>query len=151
MISETAAALAAVHLASTACYWAVLWVVQLVIYPQFLRVPAGALAEYHAEHCRRMGWVVGPLFVAEGLGALALAWMLWAEQPYLQGASIALFVLGHGITFAVFVPLHRRLATGPVARTDLLKAVRGNWLRVVVATARLAVVAASFALALAGG
>jgi len=144
MIIATAA-LAAVHLSITAAYWMVLWVVQLVIYPQFLRVPGDAFAAYHREHCRRMGWVVAPLFAAEGITALALAWSLWADQPYWQGASIGLFLLGHGITFAVFVPLHRRWENGPVPRGDLQKAVRLNWLRVAVGTARLAAVAGAFA------
>jgi hypothetical protein len=132
--------LAAAHLAITAAYCALLWVVQIVVYPQFHRVPATAFADYHREHCARTGWVVGPLFVAEGLTALALAWILWDVQPFLQTASIALFLTGHGITFALFVPLHRQLQRGPVTKDDLARAVRLNWLRVGAAMARMGVV-----------
>lgn len=134
--------LIALHLAVTAAYAGVLWLVELALYPQFARVPAAAFPAYHAEHCRRLGWVVGPLFVVEGATALLLAWQLWAAQPLLQAISVGLFLLGHGITFAIFIPLHRQLARGPVTCKDLARAVQLNWLRVIVASVRVVVVIA---------
>lgn len=136
--------LASFHLTVTAAYCGLLWVVQVLTYPQFQRVPASAFRQYHRDHCTRMGWIVGPLFLAEGVTAFALAWSLWVSQPLLQSASLGLFLLGHGITFAVFVPLHHQLERGPVTKGDLQRAVRRNWLRVAVATARAAVVIAFF-------
>lgn len=129
-----------IHLIATASYCAILWVVQLLLYPQFRQVPAIAFQQYHHQHCRRMGWIVAPLFLIEGLTAIHLAWQLWESQPALQNASIALFTLGHGITFLLFVPLHRQLARGPVTKKDLLNIIRWNWLRTTIATARLGVV-----------
>ena len=130
------------HLAVTAAYLTILWMAQLLVYPQFVRVPADSFSVYHAEHCRRMGWIVAPLFLVEGTTALLLAWQLWTIQPALQTASLGLFLLGHGITFSVFVPLHRQLARTPVTNDDIHRALRLNWLRTVVATARFGVVCA---------
>lgn len=132
--------LAPAHLAITAAYCGLLWVVQVVVYPQFQRVAASGFRDYHRNHCVRMGWVVAPLFVAEGITAFALASALWATQPVLQTASVGLFLISHVITFAIFVPLHRQLECGPVTKEDLQLAVRLNWLRVTAATVRVGVV-----------
>lgn len=115
------------------------WTVQLAIYPHFSRVLAAAGAagfrDYHAAYTRSMGYVVGPLMVAE-LG-LALLWAFRAppaeSAPALlgTGAVVALWVF----TFAVMVPLHSRLDAEPAAslarRLTLL-----NWPRTALWAAR---------------
>jgi len=128
------------HLVVTAAYCAVLWVVQLLIYPQFERVPTPAFGQYHQEHCRRMGWIVGPIFVIEGITALILAWQLWALQPILQTASLVFFIIGHGITFVIFVPLHQQLAQGQANSINMQRLVQLNWFRTAAMTVRLGVV-----------
>jgi len=129
----------AVHVAVTAGYCALLWVVQAVVYPQFGRVPAEAFKDYHAAHMRRIGRVVAPLFVAEGAAALAVGVLRFGSQPLLQGLSVGLYAAGALLTFLVFVPLHRRLQAGlaPGTRERL---VRLNLWRAGLSSARLAVV-----------
>jgi hypothetical protein len=129
-----------IHLAATALYGGVLWIVQLAVYPQFRRIPEAVFAAYHAEHCRRLGWVVAPLFLLEGITALLAAWLLWPEQPVLQFLSLTLYGLGHGLTFSLFIPLHQKLGQGPPQPTDLDRLVLLNGTRVAVAMARLLLV-----------
>ncbi|MFO7724316.1 MAG: hypothetical protein R6V45_02100 [Oceanipulchritudo sp.] len=134
--------IALLHFGVTAIYSAVLLLVQVLVYPQFQAVPSSAFARYHRGHCRRMGWVVGPLFGMEGMTALVLAWQLWTMQPLLQGASIGLFLVGHGITFTVFIPLHHRLGSRGADPALLRRAVKLNALRVLAASARVMVAGA---------
>jgi len=128
-----------IHLSVTAAYLGILWLVQWVVYPQFLRVPEGVFKDYHAEHCRRMGRIVGPLFLLEGTTAILLAWLLWAQQPILQLLSLGLYAAGHALTFFIFVPLHAKLSRGG-SRATLHRLIRLNWARVMVAGLRLATV-----------
>ncbi len=127
------------HVAVTAGYCALLWVVQAVVYPQFGRVPAEAFKDYHAAHMRRISRVVIPLFAAEGAVALAVAALRWSGQPLLQGLSVGLYAAGALLTFLVFVPLHQRLQAG-LRPGQLARLVRLNVLRAGLSSARLAVV-----------
>lgn len=130
------------HLIATAAYCALLWVVQIVVYPQFRQVPADAFARYHAEHTRRMGWVVGPIFLLEGATAVLAAAQLMSAQPILQVLSLALFALGTLLTAVVFVPIHRRLAQAPPNQANLEPMIAWNWARTMASSARLIVVTA---------
>ena len=101
-----------IHLAATAGFCALLWVVQLVVYPQMARVRAEDFRAYHQRHTQAIGWIVAPLFLVEGLGAVALFWLGWREEPWGQMASVVLFAANTALTFLWFVPAHRRLAEG---------------------------------------
>ena len=104
----------------------IIWYVQLVHYPLFAEVGADAWFTYHADHERRTVWVVAPLMVVElgsaaaivvigGHGALAVAGLLLAATTWV-------------ITFALAVPLHRRLNVARDTAT-LRRLVDVNWLR----------------------
>jgi hypothetical protein len=66
-----------IHLAVTWALIGLIWLVQVVIYPQFGAVGRLEFGAYHADYTRRISWIVGPLMVAE-LGSAA--WLLWAGE-----------------------------------------------------------------------
>jgi hypothetical protein len=114
----------------------VIWMVQLVQYPVFARIGAAEFRAFHAHHCRSIGWVVGPLMVAELLTGLLLAAV--GKPAWFWRWMFGVLVLVWVSTALWQGPLHGRLAReGP--RPELLVAlVRGNWWRTVAWTARSA-------------
>ncbi len=112
-----------------------IWMVQVVIYPQFRAVVQGA---YHADYTRRISWIVGPLMVAE-LGSAA--WLLWeGERGGWFLISVGLIGVNWLSTVVVQVPLHRRLEQGFEASAHG-RLVLTNWVRTGAWTARGVLVA----------
>ncbi len=110
----------------------IIWQVQLLTYPQFLKVPAADFPAYHQSHTERMAWVVGPPMLAELALALLAAWQLRSGVSYV---GLAL-VIGLWITTAlVQIPLHNRLARGH-DRSTIRKLITTNWLRTFLWSAR---------------
>jgi hypothetical protein len=114
----------------------IIWYVQLVHYPLFAEVGADAWLTYHADHERRTGWVVAPLMVAE-LGSAA-AIVIVGGHGALAVAGLFLAATTWVITFALAVPLHRRLNVARDPAT-LDRLVNVNWLRTAVWTAHAVV------------
>lgn len=113
-----------VHLVTTAVLAGVGWVVQVVVYPAFALVGEAQWPAYHREHLRRIGWVVGPPWLLQGVstGALLLASPgEFAALGLLAAAGVALTVLGA-------VPAHTALDTG----RDLRPLLRANVARTLV-------------------
>jgi hypothetical protein len=114
------------------------WFVQVVHYPLFARVGEDGWLDYHAEHTRRTGWVVGaPMLVQLGTAAALLA-----TRP--DGVGLTPVIAGLALTLAIFaltflaaVPGHDRLARAwdPVVARAL---VRTNALRTAAWTAHSA-------------
>jgi hypothetical protein len=128
-----------IHLTSSVGFCTLLWVVQLVVYPQMASVREEDFSGYHARHTRSIMWLVGPLFFAEGLSAAASFWLGWKAQLWGQGASVILFAANSALTFLWFVPAHTRLARGK--SEDLLqRLVSMNRWRTALSSARVLVV-----------
>jgi hypothetical protein len=127
------------HAANTWFLVGLIWIVQLVHYPAFRWVGAAEFPRFHAEHMRRIGWIVMPLMSLELAGAVA--WPLWwASAPERPLAFVNLgLLLGIWLATALLaVPLHRRLERGPdPAAAERL--VLANWPRTALWTARGAV------------
>ncbi len=126
----------AVHLAATGLMAGVIWFVQMVHYPLLAAVPASDFVAYERSHVARTGRLVGPLMLLEAASAAMLlaetpvgvpAWMPWAG-----GGLLAVIWIS---TFAVQVPLHRRLETGR-EEAAIARLVASNWVRTVGWTAR---------------
>jgi hypothetical protein len=115
-----------------------IWVVQLVVYPQFAAVGEAAFAAYHADYTRRITWVVGPLMLAEVATAAFLLWH--GDRPLWLMASLAPLAACWLSTACLQVPLHNRLARGFEAKTHRAL-VRSNWIRTAAWTLRGALVA----------
>ena len=129
-----------INFASTLYLLGLIWCIQIVHYPLMNQVDSDRFREFHHRHGLRISLVV----VAPMLVELASAAALAVRVP--KGVNSALPVIGLVLvaviwisTFAVQVPLHRRLALGfdSVAHRRL---VNSNWLRTAAWSLRAVVV-----------
>jgi hypothetical protein len=121
--------------------FAVIWLVQLVIYPVFLFIQPSRFFVFHALHTNRITLVVGPLMLVE-LGS-CLGWMLY-RPDWLSILGFFLVVVIWINTAFVSVPLHNNLAVEKNVdqRESLAKRlIRTNWVRTGAWTARAAICA----------
>jgi hypothetical protein len=89
---------------------AVSWMILLCTYPDFARWRADGFAEAHAAYTRRVGWVVGPLLLAQ----LAGHTLSWWQSGNITGVSLV--GIAWALTVAWSVPCHRRLQNeGPTS------------------------------------
>ncbi len=116
-----------------------IWLVQLVVYPQFGRVGAVEFAAYHAAHSRGITYVVGPLMLGELVAASA--WFL-REVTLLAFVGLAFVVIAWGVTALSSVPQHHVLSRGFEAPAHR-RLVVTNWLRTLAWTARGIIVIAA--------
>ncbi|MCC5840907.1 MAG: hypothetical protein JJT96_12375 [Opitutales bacterium] len=127
-------------LGATLAMTGIIWMVQMVHYPQFLVIDPACWQAAHARHCRMMGFLVGPLMLAELIMAHAL--LLW---PYPTPAAREGLLVALGLTYLCWgwtiwraLPLHRSLEQAKNA-AFIEKLVRENWLRTAAWTAKSAV------------
>lgn len=89
---------------------AVSWLILLCTYPDFARWRAEGFAKAHEAYARRVGWVVGPLLLAQLAGHL----LVWSRTG--AGAGVILVASAWLLTGLWSVPCHRRLqAEGPAS------------------------------------
>lgn len=123
----------------TAALAGLCWTVQLAVYALFARLIRSAGADgfraYHAAYTRAMGWVAAPLMLVEL--ALAVAWVLVAENVVCARLGAGLVAAVWLMTFVLIVPLHQRLQTAPT-EADARRLVRLNGVRTALWTARVA-------------
>lgn len=108
---------------------AVIWCVQLILYPQFLEVDPQKFANWHESYSRRISLIVVPLMLAELISAVAVLgvfrnhnWRLW-----LFTGSVFTF-LTWMVTFLVQVGQHARLSEG-FSEATIHALVSYNWIR----------------------
>lgn len=120
---------------SSACWFmtGVIWLVQVLVYPNFRLVPAASFAGFHAFHTRRISWVVAPAMALELVSGLALA--LLRGGPLFWG-NLFLIALTWLITAAVSVPLHNQLEKDPSRARAKDWLIWTNWSRTVIWTLR---------------
>ena len=122
-----------IHAASTSALVGLIWVVQLVIYPQFAALGPADFVSYHRDYTRRISWIVGPLMLVELGTALVLSWH--GERPAWFLFSLGFLALNWISTALIQVPLHRRLERGFNPETHRVL-VLSNWVRTLAWTAR---------------
>ncbi len=129
------------HLFATLAMAGVIWTVQLVIYPLFNRIGSDSFHDYHSRYMHRITWIVGPLMLIELITAFLLCYLFWSSGY--RGALIANAALVGSlwlITALLQVPAHRALSDRySMSGVDAL--VKGNWLRTVIWTVRLPLLA----------
>jgi hypothetical protein len=112
-----------------------IWFVQVVHYPLFAAVGAGAFPEYHRAHTRRTTLIVAGPMLAE---ALASATMVLAPPVHvgrgLPLISLALVTAIWVSTAMVQVPLHRRLSQVGLDPATIDRLARSNAARVLLWT-----------------
>ena len=106
----------------------VLWLVQLVIYPSFLRVKTSELLAWHKAYTFRVSFVILPLM----FGQLALSILSVVGDASLLEWTAFVFVLVCWIlTFFVSVPLHRKIEQNDITRETRQKLITTNWPRTI--------------------
>lgn len=119
------------HVGATLLMVGVIWTIQIVHYPLFSAVGRDGFRRYHADHSRRISYIVIPLMLTE-LGTAALFAIVpppgLARPALLVG--LALVVLIWLSTFVVQVPQHGVLGGGFEQRAHRLLVIT-NWLRTV--------------------
>ena len=105
-----------------------IWLVQVIIYPGFHRIPRERFPDYHRWYVVRIGIFVMPLMLAELLVTAAWLWTGCDMIPAsISAAAVAVVWLS---TATLQVPIHRRLQHG--RDTDLIqRLVASNWIRTV--------------------
>ena len=134
-------AFCSIHLAVTWMLVGLIWVIQILVYPQFRRVAPAEFKAFHFAHCFRIGLIIAPLLFVEITTA---AWLLYSGQ------STLLFVISIGLIpliwlcTAVFqAPIHLRLMRVFDARL-IQRLILTNWIRTLAWTARGILVSLSF-------
>lgn len=121
------------HLAVTWYLVGLIWVVQRIVYPAMEYVDPAPDRSVVAErqHCDRMGFVVGPMMLAEG--ALA-SWMLLdgisVGRWGLPGLGAVLLLVIWLSTAFIQMPLHSTMLQGP-DRIAQRRLVATNWIRTI--------------------
>ncbi len=129
-----------VQVASTWAMTSVIWFVQLVQYPSFGKVGAGAFVEFHEHHSAAITLIVGPLMIAEAVSSVAFLWApLRVQSPWQIWLGIALVVLAWASTLFLQVPMHSRLASG-FDEEAWRTLVGTNWIRTIAWSARAVLV-----------
>lgn len=121
------------HLAVTWMLVGLIWVVQILVYPQFLHVAAADFKDYHQAHCFRISLIVGPLLFLEAGSA---AWLIY------EGKRTVPFLVSVGLVGVIWLstamlqaPAHTRLMRGLDAAL-VRHVIRTNWIRTLAWTAR---------------
>ena len=105
-----------------------IWIVQLVHYPGFLRISPEAYANYQQFHMREISFIVAPSMLIELLLTMAGLVTVDLSRSYLYwGAALCLAVVW-AVTFFVSVPLHGALVNGYNAE-GIQRLIDSNWWR----------------------
>lgn len=109
-----------------------LWLVQLVIYPSFLRIEDSQLIRWHKTYTFRVSFVIMPLMLAQL--ALAVAAVFADPAQRLDWLILGLVLLCWLLTFFVSVPLHRKIDEGDPTQAFRKRLIQTNWPRTVLWT-----------------
>lgn len=122
------------HALSTVALVGLIWTIQLVHYPLFLRVPTECFQGYESEHMRRITWLVGPLMLTEAATAI----LILVDQPEsaVAWAGVALLAVIWVSTATIQGPIHARMARDGFSEQRIRLLVRSNWVRTAAWTAR---------------
>ena len=106
----------------------VLWLVQLVIYPSFLRLKSSELIAWHKAYTFRVSFVILPLM----FGQLALSILsVVGDASILEWTAFVFVLVCWILTFFVSVPLHRKIEQNDITRETRQKLITTNWPRTI--------------------
>ena len=111
---------------------ALIWLVQLLIYPAFRFVDEQNWKAYHEHHTSRISWVVVPLMLAE-LGISILAFCNLSNWS--NGIILSLILMIWAITFIGAVPVHNQLRNQKDLKL-ITTLIRINWSRTILWSAK---------------
>jgi len=107
---------------------ALVWLVQLVIYPGFCYYSESDVKKWHRGYTHRISWIVFPLMLSQLLSYAYLSIM----HPSFSSVAVLLFVISTWIvTFFMAVPLHQQIDTSVDSYPFRAQLVRVNWIRTI--------------------
>lgn len=118
----------------------VIWIIQLLQYPQFGEFHPSVFSKVHQKHTAAMGLLVGFPMICELLSAL---WLSYFHPTQIIHFNLAIVTLLWILTFSVSVPLHSKLTHG-FDSTAAQKLTRTNWLRTILWTAKAILISSEF-------
>jgi len=132
-----------IHFIATAFMTGVIWVMQLVSYPQLLQVSSADFVEYEKFHMKRISYIVGPMMSLELITAFVLLVKGSIPNDCIQ---VFYWSLVPGIIIAVSTiviqaPLHIQLSEEGKIDQKINKLITSNWIRTICWTARTFLIA----------
>ena len=122
------------HCGSTWLLVGLIWLIQVVIYPRFLRMNETQFLKFHFAECVGAGLVFFPLMVIEAGTAVYLFYAGHREWPFLVGVGLTAVIWMS--TAVVQAPMHARLLMTGFDAAMIRRLIRTNWVRTVAWTAR---------------
>ncbi len=119
------------HAAVSLALAAVLWLVQLVVYPAFLWIDPARFCEWHRGYTGAVTWVVAPLILLQTAGVAARFQTAQRGDPVWVVEALCT-IAAWAVTVWVSVPIHGRLQDElppDVRLAAMQQLVRTNWLR----------------------
>ncbi|MBT6460903.1 MAG: hypothetical protein HOK49_00020 [Opitutae bacterium] len=107
-----------------------IWLVQLIIYPTFQKIPESDFRNWHRIYCRRIGYIVLPLMLGQVIFTIGYFMDQQETNPCLPVALTMTWI----ITFAVSAPIHDRLQKNGKDPIQIKKLIRTNWYRTILWT-----------------
>ena len=120
----------AIHTLVSFALLGLIWLVQIVQYPGFAKVPTEGFVAYHHAHTRNIGFVVIPLMFTE----LVTAGLMVIETYVSSSRAWIMLSLTLVIWFSTFllqVPCHRRLSHGKDSAV-IRRLILTNWVRTLI-------------------
>ncbi len=118
-----------------------IWLVQLIIYPGFHRIPPDEFVRYHRWYALRISIVVLPLMLGE-LIFLTGWWFSGADGSTAYIATLAVFIVWLS-TIGLQVPIHKRLQAGKSIEL-INRLVATNWIRTAAWSVKAIIVTMAF-------
>ena len=109
-----------------------LWLVQRVIYPSFLKCAEDRLVDWHRTYIKRVGTIIIPMMLAQ---LPLVGWLTWKSPDIVNLAALGCLAGCWILTFTVSVPLHNKIDAGDTSSATLNALVVTNWPRTILWTA----------------
>jgi hypothetical protein len=108
-----------------------IWMIQLIVYPSFVRFTEKDLMGWHSSYSERITIIVLPLMVSQ-LGLIM--WQIVTVQSFYSLASALLVSVVWAFTFFQAVPLHNKIQNGVDVKQSVQRLVKANWNRTIIWT-----------------
>lgn len=103
-----------------------IWTIQLVVYPSFRYYSSDSLLKWHSTYTTTVSIIVLPLMLSQ---ITLHCWRLWSDFSPINLLKVLLVASTWLVTFAIFVPLHNKIALNREIAETLSRLVAYNWIR----------------------
>lgn len=111
-----------------------IWFVQIVQYPGFLKLPSQQFQAFHQDHIWRTGIVVIPPMLIE-LGSSIWLTVAFNQYWYLHFSGLLIVAAIWVSTFTLQAPIHQQLQE-QYSVDNIAKLIQSNWIRTLLWSAK---------------